>query len=812
MKSSTRVDVKTPDTNSSCPKVDSDNRRGSSSPQVVDRSPQPACSVPQRTDALLRGLDLILEHHGAPGPVRDALKSQCHSYLDDAKAEGVWLKRCKYLLTYPLARHLRNDLPPQPDKVFKPSGCLRGWMKARLNAFNPRNVHLWYSWLQAKRSTLPLSDEVVSKTYEDHLQSLTRDDPGDFDVIHEIFKDRTFTSLLNDLSRKMKEMSESFETNKKHFLTSNPKNSACFTATRSQGGQKSALRDLCGLPTYKPDDDSVLSTSDDLYSMIYRPRVHTKHGELYNFCQSVYCPQGYQDWLTLVDCTIDLSKPLNCTIQAVLEPNKVRVISKGEALPYYFCKKVQELLHGHLRDLPCFRLLGRPISPTDILDVKEKAQGDWEWFSIDYSAATDGLSWSYSKAILTYILKDVPHTNPIVDLVLRVLGPHNLYYPEGKEVVMKGTQSNGQLMGSILSFPILCLANLGLYLLVTKEMRSGWTKEESLRHVLINGDDMVYAAPRSLWERHVDLGRKIGLEMSVGKAYVHREYLNINSQSFLFPLHRPGVETTVIDLDEVVYDDDGFSGVKHYRQVHRCCGDPSCRKEYCTIDHRRVKMVNFLNCGLYFGQHKTQGGHNDLKLAASHHLESGGIVENINTLLTGSLPGKESELLTSLLVRQSDSILKECMVKIRTGSKRQIVRNLFIPKFLGGMGVCPPQGFRWKVTKDQLRLASGILHEKPSMEIATQYPLPGYEVEDFSEDKAVPWSLDTEKDDNLYLPSRTITYGALRRLCRGPDCIPYDTVRNALYYRGPSKRSLRKAYHFGCSLALQDLLESALLL
>lgn len=696
----------------------------------------------QRTDALLRGLSLILEHHNAKEKVREDLYIQIHSYLDFSPSETVWLKRCKYLLCYPLAKFLRNVLPPAPDLVFRPKGALRGWMKARLNAFNPSNVHLWYSWFQAKRSTLPLSETIVNDTYRTHLETLTKPDPGDndFGIIDEIFEDPTFKTVLDKIRRKVTK--NYFY--RRRFYEEFPKTSACFERPRSSGGQVEELREAVGL-------DSFCIQSKEFCGMKYSPTVYTRDGLRSNYTQSTYCSQGYDEWSSLQDLVkkTDLTKPLDCTIQAVLEPNKIRVISKGNAVPYYGCKDLQLVLHKILKKMPCFRLIGRPFSPSDLKDLIRKSEGkDDLWCSVDYSAATDGLSYKYSSKIFNSIACNLPDFE--LELAKKVLGPHNLYYPKEGErgIELRGVQNNGQLMGSILSFPILCLANLGVFLRATKSLRKDWTYEESLNHVLINGDDMVYAAPYKYFKKNVDIGKAVGLEMSVGKAYYHREYLNINSQSVLCPLQSV---------------------------------------------NRDIRPVNFLNTGLFFGLHKVQGRSEKQELASHHQKQVDGIVPNINNLLQGALPGKESDLLKQSLKVNHSSILEECKSKTFRGDFH--LRNLFIPQVLGGMGVVPPPGWKYKVTKYDIYVASGYISRRPGLRYTTQRPLPGFDPETLSEVEEVPWGLRTTgKDEELIrVPFKEISYRSIRYMCRSPMFSFY--VRNENHFLAdPKTKSNRTKY------------------
>lgn len=663
----------------------------------------------QRTNALLRGMDLTLKHHDAPGHIIEDLDKQVHSYLDTALSETVWLQRCKFLLTYPLAKYLKNDLPPSPDIIFAPSGNLKKWMKPRLNGFNARNTHLWYSWFQTKRCTIPLSENVVEESYAKHLKALTSVDPGDDDMITLIFKNSSFMNVLEQVRgmfTALVKFGDSFE-------ELSAKTSASFEFTRKLGGQQNYVRKLAGLSTFNPDSEISL-TSPELYSMEYHPWVYTKNGIRPNYSFSRYCAYGEEEWNSLPDLIKDLDtkKRLKCTIQAVLEPNKVRIISKGESLPYYACRPYQKALLKAIQEFSCFNLTGRPILDEDIRRLTKMSLPDDNWFSIDYSAATDGLSWKYSGKILEYIISLL--TEKEQELLMQVLGPHDLYYPltvKTSATEFRGTQTNGQLMGSIISFPILCLANLGVYLQTTQLDQDLWSDQDRLDHVLINGDDMVYSANRKLWARHVDIGKKVGLEMSVGKAYVHREYLNINSTSFHCPLH----------------------------------------SSY-SVKELSVREIGFLNCGLFFGCHKVQGNneggktklspaHEKMKLATSHSKTNPelGIAVNINTLLKGSLPGKASSVLKELLVLQKETISEECKTLTRQG--KVFHRNLFIPELLGGMGVKAPDGFRFRVTKEEVYVAHGYIKEVPGCDFTDQFPLPGFPFEKKLEEVVdVPWA------------------------------------------------------------------------
>jgi len=97
-------------------------------------------------------------------------------------------------------------------------------------------------------------------------------------------------------------------------------------------------------------------------------------------------------------------------------------------------------------------------------------------------------------------------------------------------------QQNGQLMGSIISFPFLCIINatvsrMALELSLGRKLE--FYQLESL--LKINGDDCVLADTSDdqnlypVWESVV---RYVGLEPSVGKSFYSREFILINSRMY----------------------------------------------------------------------------------------------------------------------------------------------------------------------------------------------------------------------------------------------------------------------------------------
>jgi hypothetical protein len=623
-----------------------------------------------RTDALLGGLREVCMMHGASQEILTELSRQVHSYLDQLPSEKDWLAHAKHMLAYYLAKYLKNEPPPAVAKIFRPTGKLHQWMRCRLWRFSSKNSHFWYSWYQSKRAALPVSKEIVESAYQKHWEILSKSDSGCDETIKEIMSQRSFkviTHIRREFTKRYMAMSE-----EETFRASS---SACFEAKRSEGGQFGYLCSLAGFDLMTCFGSSLDSMRDDNVFGIVRKLLVSE----------IRLPNGRDEW-SVLQYHLQERSPEKCkaTICAVLEPFKIRLISKGEALPYYGCKKMQIALHSTLREMDCFRLIGRPFSVTDLYDLREKSTPTDEWFSIDYSAATDDLSWKYSGQIFNSLIRDLPR-----DIKRRgndVLGPHQLYYPTKFGPIYYGDQANGQLMGSVLSFPILCLANLGLYLKVTEYAHSGWTLPQRLRHVLINGDDMLYTADSSLWQRHVDIGEEIGLRMSIGKAYHHSVYANINSTSIHWDLSRQ-------DLSPL--------------------------------------QIGFFNSGLFLGRHKVQ--------AKSDDDVKNSFVSSLPKVLEGCLESSKCSITARYLVMHKLILKKECeIIQVKRGRRSSYTRNLFIPISRGGMGITAPNDFKFKVKPFDRLLAKRIRNSCCALG-TSQKPLPGYELTKLETELVVPW-------------------------------------------------------------------------
>jgi len=139
----------------------------------------------------------------------------------------------------------------------------------------------------------------------------------------------------------------------------------------------------------------------------------------------------------------------------------------------------------------------------------------------DYESATDNLNGNVQKEVLRLVLQQCRHVPPgILRLAMKSLD-QELTVDEPtchREFHMQ----TGQLMGSLLSFPLLCLINFIVFKYYVR-------REVPLR---VNGDDIVArCTPDELnkWKQGVE---RFGLTLSEGKTMVDRTYFTLNSTLF----------------------------------------------------------------------------------------------------------------------------------------------------------------------------------------------------------------------------------------------------------------------------------------
>jgi hypothetical protein len=144
--------------------------------------------------------------------------------------------------------------------------------------------------------------------------------------------------------------------------------------------------------------------------------------------------------------------------------------------------------------------------------------------SLDYQSATDLLDPYLSGVCVDAICDAVGMPDDLRVLFHKALTGHLI---EGVP------QVRGQLMGSIVSFLVLCLINMSVIRAAYELTLNTRVSLEEIPAV-VNGDDGLVRAPARFSDLWDDAARVAGLTPSVGKVYTDSQYVNINSTSFLF--------------------------------------------------------------------------------------------------------------------------------------------------------------------------------------------------------------------------------------------------------------------------------------
>lgn len=162
----------------------------------------------------------------------------------------------------------------------------------------------------------------------------------------------------------------------------------------------------------------------------------------------------------------------------------------------------------------------------------EQLGGDGPIISLDYTAATDNIKAEYVRSAIEVLIEKSEGLSEEEVRCLRVLGELRLE-PNGKPA------TRGQPMGSVMSFPLLCLINKTVQDLALTDLLLGGKisfKEWTSHRTLINGDDSVTREPRAqpmllaAIEVH---GEQVGLVVNRQKSSVAQDRGEINSTLFL---------------------------------------------------------------------------------------------------------------------------------------------------------------------------------------------------------------------------------------------------------------------------------------
>lgn len=227
------------------------------------------------------------------------------------------------------------------------------------------------------------------------------------------------------------------------------------------------------------------------------------------------------DHPTFLDETLGLSQPSSSSVAA--RPMVVQSAGKPRPLTKYTEDQlILKPLHKALFDqVSSFHWSLRGDVSAAALDGAGFRRGLGVLVSGDYKSATDNLPLEVAEVVLSVALRNATRVpSGISDYAKRLLRP--LFVHRGEEIVV----SSGQQMGSLLSFPLLCVQN---YLAFRWAVLTCYGRQKFLP-VLINGDDILFQSTRSSfpdeWMRVVGA---VGLEVEQTKTSIASDFGSLNS-------------------------------------------------------------------------------------------------------------------------------------------------------------------------------------------------------------------------------------------------------------------------------------------
>lgn len=238
----------------------------------------------------------------------------------------------------------------------------------------------------------------------------------------------------------------------------------------------------------------------------------------------------------------------NVCLVGLSEALKVRVISKGPPITYFVLKVFQRYLLSGLQRFSCFELTGTPVTEKLINSklgrVGTSFRVSKSLHSGDLDSATDKMESWLSEMITDELFDLWEEQNGFSfsrfrAMFKKALTQHKIFYTDAKltgcphAVIFAGNQEIGQLMGSIISFPILCIGNATGSRIALEVSGNRWIP---LRQYpgWFNGDDVLtqYESGTNYDAVWTEVMAFLGFNKSIGKCYDSGSFFNINSTTF----------------------------------------------------------------------------------------------------------------------------------------------------------------------------------------------------------------------------------------------------------------------------------------
>lgn len=602
---------------------------------------------------------------------------------------GTAIKWLKFHTTYVFGFAMnQTELPVAPGEMEpgehagRPvGGCLGRVLKAimyRGKAGN-KNYQRWaYDVMMSKIGFPPAPESFVKAALEDHKRALTQRTRSEDSLENQ--------TILSTVQNKIDKICDAlFNGVKFEHMDPIPSLRASIERGLKDGGALGQLLGEFQLRRRFPGDGEEMLTPlvepEVLYGMTWTP---SKGVQEVRFVPAYDLVSQFQDfvdeqWISRIN------QPLEAQPCPILEPLKVRTITKGQAAEYYRTIEIQKMMHSRLRHHPVFEFIGHPIDDASFakaFGTKSDLKDDEFYVSGDYKAATDNLNpllseycwWAIAWRVrVMWQGQVVPLVDtPYAKLGLKALVHHRLFYEKHDmtktqlhEALLKAKsheeaealqfeicdQTWGQLMGSPMSFPILCLVNAAATLAA---LDLPFSRSLPMR---VNGDDIGFIANAesyALWKKVTNI---CGLEFSLGKNYTSRDFLIMNSEFRRAP--ESGEDTDVIPSGYIEDSGTAYGYVMTYNFIKR---------------PKTWRLEGFLNQSILY--HTVRKGMDAGEQKDVYWTD----LEDLSKDVLRGIRAKDQWKVLSIFLREHSHVLRELPPEC----------NLWFPRSLGGAGVAVP--------------------------------------------------------------------------------------------------------------------------
>lgn len=633
--------------------------------QLVDGSPA-ATDAATCVKKALEAIVLVLKCHGYKGQAD--LTGTTRQWLRLVNAvDGDWMKVAKYKLSSFYSYHNQQRMPPSPfiqdGKVLAEDNAkfLLGGGAGRyliLKISDPSlKESILQSILQSKKGMPRPDKKTLSDKTDEFLTKITKakeELPGSSLVSwdSEMYAGSKVELGLNkqtvqeQLRRTVRELFQgqtyTWEDRVKLFF---PSTSANYIRSRKNAGAVGAIFDdpslLDGLRKpqgylsvaaksgHRNEEDEERESLEVEMERIVNSDIEVLGEEKLEAAFAVL----WNRIMTKAKQEDNMAEPV-----ALAEALKTRIITKGPPYRMMVMRNLWKKVHTVLRHHRTFQLVGREVTEEIMLDAMGRRLGkDEVYISGDYADATNNLRSWVSETIaeeLSFMLQLSSDENRIlIDSLTR----HVFEMDDGS----LQEQKTGQLMGSITSFPVLCIANAAL---------CRWSMELSLKKVmllrdlplLINGDDCAMRGRPDVYEFWHKVTEYAGLEESLGKTYVSGKFVNINSTSFERTREPFFIKSSYLK---------GQGGIPVERECY-------------------LKQTKYVNAGLLMGIKRS----------------SGGVGMRNQTTKNDDLGTRAHELLRLADEKDHEQIMKT-FINLHRGVLDKTRCSWYSPTWLGGIGL-----------------------------------------------------------------------------------------------------------------------------